>query len=102
MKSTNSPSQANGANLTDGLDGLCAGVSALGLTCMAVVGLLVALSYGWDARVLCFPIFGAAMAGSCVGFLHHNSFPARSFMGDAGSMAIGKGEVRKGRESMIS
>jgi len=74
-------SAANGANLTDGLDGLAAGVTffialALGVICLITdhVSLLV---------------FSAALAGACLGFLVFNRHPARIFMGDTGSMALG-------------
>jgi len=76
-------SAANGANLTDGLDGLAAGVTlfiflGLGAICMMTNhnGLL---------------IYCAAMAGACLGFLFFNRHPARVFMGDTGSMALGAG-----------
>lgn len=72
---------SNGVNLTDGLDGLAAGVSffvALGFT-------LVALVTGHYE--LC--IFCGALTGACLGFLVFNHYPARIFMGDTGSMALG-------------
>jgi len=74
-------STANGVNLTDGLDGLAAGVTffvaiALGLVC-------IMSSHG---NLL---IFSGALAGACLGFLVFNRHPARVFMGDTGSMAIG-------------
>jgi len=70
----------NGANLTDGLDGLAAGVTAL----IAVFFMFAA----WilDSSVL--PVAGAAV-GSLMGFLLFNSHPARIFMGDTGSLALG-------------
>lgn len=72
---------ANGANLTDGLDGLASGVTffiaiALGLICIIT-------NHG---NLL---IFSGAMAGACLGFLFFNHYPARVFMGDTGSMALG-------------
>ncbi len=74
-------SSANGANLTDGLDGLAAGVTffiaiALGLVCIIT-------NHG---NLL---IFSGAIAGACLGFLFFNRHPARVFMGDTGSMALG-------------
>lgn len=74
-------STANGANLTDGLDGLAAGVTffiaaALGLVCI-ITG---------HGNLL---IFCGALAGACLGFLFFNHHPARVFMGDTGSMALG-------------
>lgn len=70
----------NGANLTDGLDGLAAGVTAL----IAVFFMFAA--WMLDSPVL--PITGAAV-GSLLGFLLFNSHPARVFMGDTGSLALG-------------
>jgi phospho-N-acetylmuramoyl-pentapeptide-transferase len=70
----------NGANLTDGLDGLAAGVTAL----IAVFFMFAA--WIMDSPVL--PVTGAAV-GSLLGFLLFNSHPARVFMGDTGSMALG-------------
>jgi len=70
----------NSVNLTDGLDGLAAGVSLLVVTFFA----FVALSAG--SPVL--PVAGAA-AGSLLGFLLFNAYPARVFMGDTGSLALG-------------
>ncbi len=71
----------NGTNLTDGLDGLAAGVTffiaiGFGLVC-------IMMSHG---NLL---IFSSALAGACLGFLFYNWNPARVFMGDTGSMAIG-------------
>jgi phospho-N-acetylmuramoyl-pentapeptide-transferase len=72
---------ANAVNLTDGLDGLAAG-------CAAIVLLsYTAIAFVSDQRDLA--IFGATVAGSCVGFLWFNSFPAAVFMGDTGSYALG-------------
>lgn len=71
----------NAVNLTDGLDGLAAGSSAI--TAVAYVVISVALGYGGIA------IFGAALAGACLGFLFYNQYPAKMFMGDTGSLALG-------------
>ena len=71
----------NAVNLTDGLDGLAAGVS----TIATVTILLVALQSG-DLPVV---FLTAALAGSSLGFLHYNFNPARIFMGDTGSMFLG-------------
>ncbi|HHZ16560.1 MAG TPA: phospho-N-acetylmuramoyl-pentapeptide-transferase [Peptococcaceae bacterium] len=71
----------NAVNLTDGLDGLLAGVMVF----TALVFLL--LAHGWgltDVR-----LFAAALLGSCLGFLFFNLHPARIFMGDTGSLALG-------------
>jgi phospho-N-acetylmuramoyl-pentapeptide-transferase len=72
---------ANAVNLTDGLDGLAAGCAAIVL--LAYTG----IAFVSDQRDLA--IFGATVAGSCVGFLWFNSFPAAVFMGDTGSYALG-------------
>ncbi|MDR1663618.1 MAG: phospho-N-acetylmuramoyl-pentapeptide-transferase [Clostridiales bacterium] len=71
---------SNGANLTDGLDGLAAGVTAL----IATFFMFAAWSFGSNAL----PITGAAV-GSLMGFLLFNSHPARVIMGDTGSLALG-------------
>jgi phospho-N-acetylmuramoyl-pentapeptide-transferase len=73
---------SNSTNLADGLDGLAAGLAAL-----AFVG--VALTAFTGAPEVAY--FGWAMSGACVGFLAYNGFPARVFMGDTGSLAIGAG-----------
>ncbi|HIY82636.1 MAG TPA: phospho-N-acetylmuramoyl-pentapeptide-transferase [Candidatus Rubneribacter avistercoris] len=71
----------NAVNLTDGLDGLAAG------TVMIVMIVMAAIAYRSD--MLESAIFGAALAGACIGFLWFNSFPADIFMGDTGSLALG-------------
>jgi phospho-N-acetylmuramoyl-pentapeptide-transferase len=87
---------SNAANLTDGLDGLATGVSAISaavLTVFAYVGsnAIIANYLG----ILHLPgteelvIFSACLVGACLGFLWHNSFPATVFMGDTGSLALG-------------
>ena len=73
----------NGTNLTDGLDGLCAGVTFL-------VAFAYAL-YCWACGLTHVTWFAAALAGSCLGFLMFNLHPARVFMGDTGSLALGGG-----------
>lgn len=90
----------NAVNLTDGLDGLAAGASAI--TFMAYV-LLGVWQYGQNCSfgrfVRCYDVrdpldlavVAAAMAGACVGFLWWNAFPARIFMGDTGSLSLGGG-----------
>src|SRR5687768_9271054 len=71
----------NMVNFLDGLDGLAAGVCAIAGTTYAVL----ALSLGkTDAAIL-----SAIVAGSCIGFLRHNFFPARIFMGDSGALCLG-------------
>lgn len=87
---------SNGANITDGLDGLATGVSAIIGVCL---GVFVFVSS--DARIADYlnimyipnlgelSIFIAAFVGACVGFLWYNAYPAQVFMGDTGSLAIG-------------
>ena len=87
---------SNGANLTDGLDGLATGVS---VPIVAVLGVLAYLSghivYADFLNIMYIPgsgemvVFAAALVGALVGFLWYNSFPAQIFMGDTGSLAIG-------------
>jgi UDP-GlcNAc:undecaprenyl-phosphate/decaprenyl-phosphate GlcNAc-1-phosphate transferase len=78
----------NAVNFIDGLDGLAAGVTAI-----AAVGFFV-FSYhlaqnGFQAAAAAPTLLAAALAGACIGFLPHNFFPARIFMGDSGSMLVG-------------
>ncbi|HNR16707.1 MAG TPA: phospho-N-acetylmuramoyl-pentapeptide-transferase, partial [Chitinophagaceae bacterium] len=87
---------SNGANLTDGLDGLATGTSALIGTLLGIFayasGNLVFADY---LNIMYIPnlgelaIFIAAMIGGCVGFLWYNSYPAQMFMGDTGSLTLG-------------
>ncbi len=74
----------NAVNLTDGLDGLASGVSAVGLLAYAVVSMQ-------SAGVLGYSVAPVALsgAGAVLGFLVHNRHPARIFMGDIGSLALG-------------
>ncbi|MDJ0703303.1 MAG: phospho-N-acetylmuramoyl-pentapeptide-transferase [Leptolyngbyaceae cyanobacterium MO_188.B28] len=72
--------ESNATNLTDGLDGLMAGTGAIALL---GIGALIAPTHP-DLMVFC-----AALSGSCLGFLTHNRNPAKVFMGDTGSLAIG-------------
>ncbi|MFI3295580.1 MAG: phospho-N-acetylmuramoyl-pentapeptide-transferase [Rikenellaceae bacterium] len=87
---------SNGANLTDGLDGLATGVAApIGL----ILGILAYLSgnviYADFLDIMHIPgsgelvIYAAAFVGALLGFLWHNGYPAKVFMGDTGSLAIG-------------
>lgn len=71
----------NAVNLTDGLDGLCSGVSIIVLSFFS----LVAMNWGLDSIA----IFSSALTGACLGFLIHNAYPAKVFMGDTGSLALG-------------
>lgn len=72
--------ESNATNLTDGLDGLMGGTGAIAFMGLAAI---VAPTHP-DLMVFC-----AAMAGACLGFLLHNHNPARVFMGDTGSLALG-------------
>ena len=72
---------SNAVNLTDGLDGLAAGCMAIAASCYAVICILT----GHDDLA----IFCAATVGACVGFLKFNFHPAKIFMGDTGSLALG-------------
>ena len=71
----------NAVNLTDGLDGLATGISAIAGAAHAVVGLLVGS--------LSVTFFGIIVSGVCLGFLYFNANPAKVFMGDTGSLALG-------------
>ncbi|MEN9685636.1 MAG: hypothetical protein RLZZ28_1422 [Bacteroidota bacterium] len=87
---------SNGANLTDGLDGLAAGVSAI---IGAGIGIFVYVSGNYILAdyfdVMYIPnlgelsIFVGAFVGACIGFLWYNVYPAQVFMGDTGSLALG-------------
>ena len=87
---------SNGANLTDGIDGLAAGSSAIMIFTLAIFawvsGNIIFSDY---LNVMYIPNFGevticiAAFAGSLVGFLWYNTYPAQVFMGDTGSLTIG-------------
>ena len=80
----------NAVNLTDGLDGLAAGSAVFGFICFTVIGFW-ALPPRLPARPTpsTSPSSSAAMLGGCAGFLWWNAAPARIFMGDTGSLAIG-------------
>lgn len=71
----------NSVNLTDGLDGLASGVTLIILSFFG----LVALNWRMDS----ISVFSAALTGACLGFLSHNSYPAKVFMGDTGSLGLG-------------
>lgn len=87
---------SNGANMTDGLDGLATGTSAIVGLALAVLAYVSSHAKFADyLNVMYIPeaeelvIFIAAFVGACVGFLWYNSFPAQVFMGDTGSLALG-------------
>ena len=71
----------NAVNLTDGLDGLATGISAIAGAAFAVVGVLVGS--------LSVTFFGIIISAVCLGFLYFNANPAKVFMGDTGSLALG-------------
>ncbi|WP_066376718.1 MULTISPECIES: phospho-N-acetylmuramoyl-pentapeptide-transferase [unclassified Anabaena] len=72
--------ESNATNLTDGIDGLAAGTVAIALLALGTIVAPTSLGL---------MIFCAALSGSCLGFLAHNHNPARVFMGDTGSLALG-------------
>ena len=87
---------SNGANLTDGLDGLVTGVSVPIVMVLAVLAYLSGhIVYADYLNIMYIPqsgelvVFAFAMVGALVGFLWYNSFPAQIFMGDTGSLSIG-------------
>ena len=87
---------SNGANMTDGLDGLATGTSAIIGIALAVLAYVSSNAKFADyLNVMYIPyaeelvIFISAFVGACVGFLWYNSYPAQIFMGDTGSLAIG-------------
>jgi len=87
---------SNGANLTDGLDGLATGVSAIIGGTLGILAYVSSNSIFADyLNILYIPyseelvIFCACFLGGCIGFLWHNAYPARVFMGDTGSLMLG-------------
>lgn len=87
---------SNGANITDGIDGLAAGTSAIIGTVLGILAYVSGNTVFADyLNIMYIPnsgelvVFIAAFVGACVGFLWYNSFPAQVFMGDTGSLAIG-------------
>lgn len=87
---------SNGANLTDGLDGLAAGTSAIIGTVLGILAYVSShLEYAAYLNIMYIPgsaeltIFSGAFIGACIGFLWYNAFPAQIFMGDVGSLTIG-------------
>ena len=87
---------SNGANITDGIDGLATGTSAIVGITLAILAYLsgntIIANY---LNIMYIPnsaelvVFAGAFVGACVGFLWYNSYPAQVFMGDTGSLAIG-------------
>ena len=87
---------SNGANLTDGLDGLAAGTSAIIGVALAIMAYLGGnVIYSSYLNIMYIPgseelvVFAAAFIGALVGFLWYNAFPAQVFMGDTGSLTLG-------------
>ena len=87
---------SNGANLTDGLDGLCAGTSAIICVALAIMAYLGGnVIYSTYFNIMYIPqsselvVFMSAFIGALIGFLWYNAYPAQVFMGDTGSLTIG-------------
>ena len=84
---------ANGVNLTDGMDGLAAGSATLAFAAFTVIAFWEFRHFGIyhvaPAGAIDTAVVAAALMGACGGFLYWNAAPARIFMGDTGSMAIG-------------
>lgn len=72
---------SNAVNLTDGLDGLASGVTAVAMFAVSVISVMMSRP---DIAIV-----SAAIGGSCIGFLYFNKHPAKMFMGDTGSLALG-------------
>ncbi len=72
---------ANAVNITDGLDGLAAGVTVIVISSFSAIAHI----YGFEQLGL----FGLIVTGACIGFMWYNSYPAQVFMGDLGSLALG-------------
>jgi len=87
---------SNGANLTDGLDGLATGTSAIIGTALGILAYLSSnVIYASYLKIMYIPgsqelvIYASAFIGATIGFLWYNSYPAQVFMGDTGSLALG-------------
>lgn len=87
---------SNGANITDGLDGLAAGVSALIGACLGIfIYVSGSTRFAEYLNIMYIPnlgelsVFVGAFVGGCIGFLWYNAYPAQVFMGDTGSLALG-------------
>jgi phospho-N-acetylmuramoyl-pentapeptide-transferase len=87
---------SNGANITDGIDGLATGTSALIGVCLGIfayasgnIRLADYLNIMYIPNLGELSIFIAAMVGACIGFLWYNAYPAQVFMGDTGSLTLG-------------
>src|SRR5256885_7518280 len=86
---------ANGVNLTDGLDGLAAGTGIIALFTYAAINVIAWIRSGPPGHrfetKLDLAIVGAALIGGLIGFLWYNAFPAQGFLGDTGSVGLGRG-----------
>lgn len=87
---------SNGANITDGIDGLAAGTSAIIGTTLGILAYVSGnIVFSKYLNIMYIPhlgemvIFAGAFVGACVGFLWYNAYPAQVFMGDTGSLALG-------------
>ena len=78
----------NAVNFIDGLDGLASGIVAIAAGCFFAFAYLLSVVYNFD-RAGAPSLLTAIMMGACLGFLPHNFYPARIFMGDSGSMLLG-------------
>lgn len=78
-------SSSNAVNLTDGLDGLAAGLSTISFFTLGII----TLNTGWLEGYIEITLFIFALVGALIGFLMFNSHPAKIFMGDTGSLALG-------------
>jgi phospho-N-acetylmuramoyl-pentapeptide-transferase len=87
---------SNGANLTDGIDGLAAGTSAIIALTLAIFAYVSGNAIFSDyLNIMFIPgsgelvVFCTALVGACIGFLYYNAYPAQVFMGDTGSLSLG-------------
>ena len=87
---------SNGANITDGLDGLATGTSAIIVLALGVLAYVSGnVIFSEYLNIMYIPgsgelaVFIGALLGSCIGFLWYNAYPAQVFMGDTGSLALG-------------
>jgi UDP-GlcNAc:undecaprenyl-phosphate GlcNAc-1-phosphate transferase len=78
----------NAINFVDGLDGLAAGIVGVAALAFFTYSYLLSVEVGFERATIA-TLISALLAGMCLGFLPHNSYPARIFMGDTGSMLLG-------------
>ena len=78
-------STSNAVNITDGLDGLCCGLSIISFVCISIIS----WNTGWLEGYREISLFGFTLVGALIGFLMFNSRPAKVFMGDTGSLCLG-------------